>query len=383
MKYSDLIDPQYLISPENSLHEKYTLIRPFSDSSYFIHFCPWHIQKRSYRSNWKARFSIYPEDMDKAWEIIFPVLYAKNTPFKVVNRNAIEKFKNGREEKLRKTIDEYDQFLHSYAQDINSLRNTYYRIYQELNAYNLSSWRLIAVFQTYLTKLTGFFNQLNLNRDNLFELTKSVYELLIDLRKQKVKNSLRFFEGMQFTIYIVPGLEAECQNMLEEIEHNLITAGVRAGVVFPNDRQIGIYSSIRHPGKWAYHVATDPMLETYNPDSVEDPFGFLRTLPTNEIVQENQTQAILEHADSPLFILTILRTKKLIAPSILKALVVHKEEIVEFIKTSPLELKKELIMDSLDKSTNLGAFFRVPRGLFTPKLGYGTLKQIEDLRLTI
>lgn len=387
MKYADLIDPQYPIPPENILDETYILTRSFSDTSSFIHFhsrCI--IQSPSYRginTNWKARLSIHPDDMDKAWEIIFPILCEKNAHFKVANRNAIERFKNGRQEKLEKLIDEYNQFLHnSNALDIKFLRHTYYRLSQELAAYSNSQWRLISFAQTYLTKLTSFFIQLNLNRENLFAHTKNVYERLIELRKQKVENSLRLYEGMQFTIYILPGFEKKCQNMLDEIEVGLVREGVRSGRIYPTDRQIGIYSSIRHPGKWSYHKATDFNLETYNPDNIDDHFSFLSTLPTKEIMQEDETRAILEHEDSPRLIVNALRTKKFIAPSILKALAVHKENIVECIKISPLELRSKLKADCLDKSTNLGTLFRVQRGLFTPQLGHGTLKQIEDISLT-
>lgn len=98
--------------------------------------------------------------------------------------------------------------------------------------------------------MLNFLIQLTLTRENLFDRTKHMYERLIDIRNQKLKNSLRFYEGMQFTIYIIPGFEKECQYTLEEIENNLLAARVRVGEIFRNDRQVGIYSSIRHPGKW-------------------------------------------------------------------------------------------------------------------------------------
>lgn len=62
---------------------------------------------------------------------------------------------------------------------------------------------------------------------------------------------------------------------------------------------------------------------------------------------------------------------------------VYKEDVVKQIKTLPLEIKKELIANCFDKSSNLGKFFRVQRGMFGPKLGHGTLKQLEDIRLAI
>ncbi|WP_133134390.1 hypothetical protein [Legionella santicrucis] len=387
MKYADLIDSEYLIPPASDLHKKYIITRYFADTSSFIHFSPWRIQGRSYRgvgTNWKARLSIHPEDMNKAWEIILPFLYQKDISFKVANLNAIENFKNGRQEKLEKLIEEYNLFVqNSNSQDIKFLKNIFHRRYQQLGAYSYSEWRLISFVQTYLTKLTSFFYQYTLNRENLFVRTKNIYERLIDLRKQKVTNSLRLYEGMQFTIYMLPGLEKECQNTLEEIEDNLVRAKVRPGKIFPTDRQIGIYSSIRHPGKWSYHKATDANLETYNPDKLDDPFSFLKTVPPTEIMQEEEIKTILENKASAQLIISALRTKQFIAPSQLKALAVYKEDVVKHIKTLHPEINKELITDCFDKSSNLGKFFRIQRGIFKPKLGHGTLKQLEDIRLTI
>ncbi len=387
MKYTDLIDPEYLIPPESYLHKKYIITRYFDDTSSFIHFSPWRMQSRSYRgigTNWKARLSIHPEDMNKAWEVTLPFLYQKGISFKVANLNAIEKFKKGRQERLERLIEEYNQFVqNSNSQDIKYLKNIFHRKYQQLGAYSHSEWRLISFVQTYLTQLTSFFYQYTLNRENLFARTQNIYERLIDLRKQKVTNSLRLYEGMQFTIYILPGLEKECQNTLEEIEDNLVRAKIRPGKIFPTDRQIGIYSSIRHPGKWRYHKATDTNLETYNPDNIDDPFSFLKTLPRMEIMQEDEIQTILENKASAQLIISALRTKQFIAPSQLKALAVHKEDVVKHIKTLSLEINKELITDCFDKSSNLGKFFRIQRGMFSPKLGHGTLKQLENIRLTI
>lgn len=384
MEYTDLINPDYLISTESELYKKYIIKRYFTDTSYFIHFYPWQIPYRGIETNWKARISIHPEDMSEAWKIIFPCLREKNMLFKVANLNAIENFKNGRQEKLEKLIEEYNQFLQNQSsQDIKFLRNTFHRIYQELNSYRPSEWRLISFTQTYSNKLSSLFNQYSLNRQNLFEYTKNIYENLIDLRREKVKNGLRLYEGMQFTIYILPGLEKECQETLEEIEENLIMANIRQGVIFPTDRQLGIYSSIRHPGSWRYHKATDANLETYNPDNINDPFGFFKTLPPEEILQEHEIQTLLEHSDSPQLIISALRSKEFIAPSQLKVLAPHKEEVLNHIRTLPLETKKELITDCLDKSSNLGKFFRIQRGISSPRLGHGTLKELEAMRLTI
>jgi hypothetical protein len=391
VKYADLIDSNNLTYSEKVFNqktdEKFTIRRPLLKGSFFINFIPkqWKNKyPKPIRTNWKARLSIHPEDFDKAWEIVLPILLSeKNTAFKVANRTAFEKFKNDREKKLSQLIEEYNLFLHSSnSQNITALRNIYCRLSEELSKNNNSKWQLISFLQINFTRIISFFNQWILNREDLFSRIKDMYESLIDLYKQKLKNSLRMNDGMQFTIYILPGAEKENQNMLTNIENNLIKEGVRAGVIFPTDRQIGIYSSIRHPGKWYYHPAADSSLETYNPDNVDDPFSFLKTLPTAELMQQDQAHEAVECTDSPRLIINALRTKKFIAPSILKALAIHKENIVAYIKTSPLTLRKELITNCLDKSTNLGKLFRVRRGLFTPQLGQGTLKQIEDIAVT-
>lgn len=188
---------------------------------------------------------------------------------------------------------------------------------------------------------------------------------------------------MQFTLYVQPGLEKECQNTLEEIEEHLVRGQIRPGKIFATDRQIGIYSSIRHPGKWSYHTATDAHLETYNPDNVDDPFSFLKSVPPTKIMQDNEIQTILENKASAQLIISALKTKQFIAPSQFKALAIHKEDVVKQIKILPLEIQKELIANCFDKASNLGKFFRIQRGMFGPKLGHGTLKQLEDIRLTI
>ncbi len=386
MKYTDLIDPESLIPSESNYYKKYRVTRSFFPASSFIRFYPRRRQHCSYKeinTNWKAHLSIYPEDMNKAWKLIFPLLAHKDILFKVVNLNVIEKFKNGRQEKVKTLIEEYNQFVHNFNfQDIAFFKKKFDENYQQLEAYSYSKWRLISFLQKYLTQLTSFFYQSTLNRENLFLRTKNIYERLIDIKKQKLTTSLRFYEGMQFTIYMVPGLEKECQNTLEKIEDNLVRAKIRPGRIFPTDRQIGIYSSIRHPGERSYHKATDADLETYNPDNIDDPFTFLKTISQTEIMQEDDIQQILQNKASAQLIISALRTKQFISPLQLKTLAVYKEDVVMHIKNSHPEVSNELISDCFDKSSNLGKFFRIQRGMFKPKAGHGTLKQLEATRLT-
>ncbi|ASQ47197.1 hypothetical protein clem_13320 [Legionella clemsonensis] len=387
MKYSELINPEALIPLESNFNKKYILIRSFNGSS-FIYFRPRNLLKtplyRKVDTNWKARLSIHSDDLNKAWDIIFPILCQKNTLFKVTNYNAIEKFKNDRQRKLDELEREYKQLQHNFnSQDINFLSSKYYKLSQELKSYSYSQWRLIAAVQKYYNKLLHFFYLLNPNKEMLFTRIMHTYECLIERRKQKVENALRFFDGMQFTLYILPGQEKQCQDMLEEIEVHLVREKIKAGIVHSTDRKIGIYSSIRHPGKTCYHKATDPNLETYNPDNINDPFSFLTTLSPTEIMQDEEVKEILKQSTSAQGLVALLQTKKFVAPSIFKALAGQKENIVSYIKAAPLESQQKLIEECLNKSTNLGRLFRVQRGFFTPKLGSGTLKQIENIQLTI
>lgn len=115
MKYSELIDPEYSMSPDSELLKKYKINRAFYDTSYFINFSSWQIRASSNRAalgtNWKARISIHREDINDAWDVVLPILYQKNIPFKIANPHAIELFKNTRQKKLEALVEEYDLFL--------------------------------------------------------------------------------------------------------------------------------------------------------------------------------------------------------------------------------------------------------------------------------
>lgn len=385
MNYSDLIDPDNLTYSEQTFNqkpdEKLTIRRSFFDQSYFINFIPkqWkNKHPKSINTNWKARLSIHPEDFDKAWELIYPLLYQNVTAFKVINRNIIKKLIESRQKKLDmllyyKLITEKD----AKSLDHKLLKSTYYEVSQILDESNYSKWRLISFAQACYTKLCGFFIGFFLSKDNLFIRFKQKYEQLLEQRKQKMSGGLRLYEGMQFTIYMLPGSENKYQLMLKEIETLLIKEKIRPGVIYPTDRQIGIYSSIRHPGKEMYHPAIS--VDSYNPDDVNDPFDFLATLPTEEIIHEQDCQNIIQSGCSAQRIIDTLTTKKFISPAALKLFAQHKEEVVDYIKALPLNVRKKLITEILDKSTNPGSFFRVQRGIFKPQLGRGTLKQIENL----
>ncbi|KTD07997.1 hypothetical protein [Legionella jamestowniensis] len=83
-------------------------------------------------------------------------------------------------------------------------------------------------------------------------------------------------------------------------------------------------------------------------------------------MQDEEVKAILKQTTSTQGLVALLKTKKFIAPLAFKALAGQKENIVSYIKTVPLESRRELIDECLDKSTNLGALFRVQRGFLLP-----------------
>ncbi len=373
MKYADVINPNIEI-----YSEYYSFRRSFFDYSFFVCFIPKHWNNKHPKSlgtNWKARLSIHPEDFDKAWDVIYPILYENGVVFKVANRNIFEKAISRRNKRLDYWC---SKFIINHDMNKLDLKYTYSELSQRLAESNYSKWRLVSLMQNYYTKLSSFLAGLFLNKDNLFALFKQKNEQRIEQVKQSITKSIRMYEGMQFTIYIVPGLEHQHQQMLNEIESLLITQNIRAGIIYPTDRQIGIYSSIRHPGVKIYHEAIN--VDGYNPDGVYDPFNFLDTLAGEQIIREQDCQKILSNQwESTQNIINTLTTKKLISPAALKILAEHKEVVVDYIKTQACEVRKKLINDSLNKSTNLGAFFKVQRGVCKPKLGRGALGQIEQL----
>ncbi|CEK12015.1 Uncharacterised protein [Legionella hackeliae] len=164
MRYTDLIDPDYVISSNSNLCKKYTIKRYLTDISYFINFRPWQIPNRVYRklyTNWKARVSVHQEDMNQAWEIILPLLAQENMCFKVANLNVIEKFKQGRQDRLEHLLEEHKRFLQNQnSPNLKFLRKTFHKIYQEIDSYRRSEWRFISFIQTYLNYVVSFSNTL-------------------------------------------------------------------------------------------------------------------------------------------------------------------------------------------------------------------------------
>ena len=240
------------------------------------------------------RISIHPEDLDKAWDIIYPLFEKHITPFKVVNHSIIEKCRRERQKDLANLLKKYVGFINDYHSNYfshNMLRDIYSETAINIATYHYSEWRFLAFFQRCYQQSVIYINSLIQTKENLFKLTKTQYEYLIENKKQKSSDSSRFSDGMQFTIYLLPGSENTHQMMLEQIEELLIRKDIRPGIIYPTDRQIGLFSSIRHPGKHLYHHATK--VNNYNPDDINDPFDYLSTVHRSDIVQIEKSSTVL------------------------------------------------------------------------------------------
>ncbi|HRD69169.1 MAG TPA: hypothetical protein PK657_03405 [Legionella sp.] len=370
MGYSDFLEPA--VSFIANFRQKHDYL--IKARTNFIHFYPRKPQyNKDIDRNWKARLSVQSDDLHRAWEVIFPLLIQNNVPFKVINDKFFNSRCQVRKQQLSETLNEYQKFRQrsTYGTEFLSLELSC--ISTILLALSLSNFRLVSTFQQFWTRLKVLFLQSTLNQQQLVSYVDRLYKKAIKLKRKELEGSIRMNEGMQFTLYITPGREQEYQQLLEIMEQSLIDAQIKPGVIYPTDRTIGVYSSIRHPGRWWYHPAVD--LETYNPDNVHDPFVFLKTLV------EDQHQYPVECGDkyTPEALIALLRSPVLLSPSQLSALAVHKEAIIQYIQTAPPEKSEPLRKESLDKATTLGKFFRVQRGFFMPKSTRGTLKKLHDI----
>lgn len=91
--------------------------------------------------------------------------------------------------------------------------------------------------------------------------------------ERRFKSWCRFRDGVQITIYMLPGTEKSYEPMFTEIEEILIKNSMRHREA-ENERMLGRYTSVRHPGKTEYI----PALQATNYHNNEpDPFDDLPT----------------------------------------------------------------------------------------------------------
>jgi hypothetical protein len=186
---------------------------------------------------WKAHISIHPEDLAYAWSFIYSKLEKNALTFKIADKKIVQ-------EVLK-----------------------------------------------YLKSVSVFLNKNQSFTDD--ELSKLMGE---PTDRVKIQNGIiqnqRLLQGMQVTIYIFPGTEKIFESVLTDIETILIKNGIRPGQIYPTDRRLGEFSSVRHPGNQYTDAIT---VENYNPDNVLDPFHDLSTKDAYLIELQSRVEAAKDH----------------------------------------------------------------------------------------
>ena len=282
MYYVDLLDASKLERIEREFLQDSNEQFYIKNRDPFVRFYPknWKGKGRGRIAyhDWKALLSVHPQDLHRAWEIIFPVLHQNNIGFKVIKQNTdlVQSKIEDKQEKLTQ-ITRYCELVKNSALTSTSLKDFYKYVALKYQREFFSRWRVLSFFQDRTYRMMNWIVSNILNHERLRIAVHQKYEQLIQHYQQQGNWICRMHNGMQFSIYMERNSEQETQRVLEQIEKCLIDANSRPGTIYPTDRQIGVFSSIRHPGKWSYHPANT--VETYNDD---DSFGFLSTLPASE-----------------------------------------------------------------------------------------------------
>lgn len=203
--------------------------------------------------NWKAHISIHPDDLAKAWDLIYPLLHESADQFKIIDANrlleALPLQNKGYQDALKTHNDFTQQYL-SNEISLDDLESLAKRFSNEQSEY---------------ASILG-------DEKALFEYIESKFAEKEASALQIVEEGRRMSEGMQITIYMQPGSEKKHQELMEKIEGVLTENNIRPGNIYKTDRPLGSYTSVRHPGK-DYHDAV--AVESYNPDNVADNFDTL------------------------------------------------------------------------------------------------------------
>lgn len=234
-------------------------------------------QTHAASKNWKAHISVHPEDLPKAWDLIYPLLYKHANQFKVVDLNKLN------------TI--YQKHRSEYV-DLESRRKA---LNDSLMAGTLERTALEGQAQRYLPAeeyrfIVGKRGTLSPEayKKELFKHLDNQFATDLINRRVILEEDRRLAEGTQISIYMLPGEEEKQQKLYDEIEQLLIENKIRPGTPYATDRQLGHFVSIRHPGVSIYHDAVTAT--SYNPENQEDPFEefFDRSmLEFEEMVQQS------------------------------------------------------------------------------------------------
>jgi len=178
------------------------------------------------RDNWKIHLSISLVDLPKAWDVIFPILArAECEHFKVTRVNEVADELHKLNEKQHKIIQADDQMRAGDQKKIDELGEV---IAKEANP------------------------------------------------------ALRVAEGMQITIYPVPGQEWKYRLALQDIEAYLTDHGIKHGIFDAVDKHIGNFTSVRHTGFGNEGYTAADRVASYNPDNAFEvfyPLTMLNFLP--------------------------------------------------------------------------------------------------------
>lgn len=278
VKYKKLLHLNSLIKSQKALNinsnRPMSIRTPKSKDYYFIKFLlkKWNNKfPKELNTNWKTRLSFHPDDLENAWTIVYPLLSQNVTAFKVIN---LTHAKN-RHLVCKKIMDDLKSNYQYFKDNSNTftpteLRQLAFTLSERKQHSRYSTPRFISFFQYYYRKIRHDFSLRHKNQIGLCSFVEVIYQTMIDKSIKKFESSRRFIDGMQITIYLPSGSEKKHQILLKTIESKLAENNIRSGVIYPTDRKIGSYTSVRHPGRFFYHPATE--VSTYNPDSVDDPF---------------------------------------------------------------------------------------------------------------
>ncbi len=282
MKYCDLIQGNIPNSSEETQNfniERYSNI----PSHYFIHFKRNTLsftQRKALHNTWKARISIHPDDLGKAWDIIYPTLIRSVDSFKVVDMNRLSAVKALHNEKKDQLLCTDPNFLNG---EITLLRDAGCKLFRQLNSTKNNT--LFQIVYYYTMAIATYLILYLAPKSDVSSYVASQHEKLMHQYNTKSTHLQRFSDGMSVTIYIAPSREDLSFKMLKTIERLLLLDNIRPGVIYPTDRALGRYTSVRHPGRSVYQDAV--LVSSYNPDNVPDSFPSIQ-FSREFILQPNQ-----------------------------------------------------------------------------------------------
>jgi hypothetical protein len=250
MKYEEMITQDTFERQYNSGNGKFNF-----RSSTFAMFSSKNLtasELNAANQNWKAHISIHPEDLAKAWDLIYPLLHKHAQQFKIINDNKLKVIRSEAEAFYKEAKIKHEEFVEKY------LKN-------EFELKDLAEWakKLPTNPSEYKHLLTEE------NKKELYEYIEAQLAKDEVVEAQGVEEANRLAEGMQITIYMSRGSENAHQKLFKQIEEVLVQNNIRPGVIYQTDRPLGPFISIRHPGV-KYQDAVSA--KNYNPDNAPDNF---------------------------------------------------------------------------------------------------------------